>query len=174
MSGAPKITRAELREYQRTGRLPERLIDKLAADQQKKREREAVVAKAGHKKDPLKKLLLDLAILKLPAPVAEFEFHPTRGWRFDRAWPKYKIAIEYNGIFGAKNASHASVGKLMRDYRKVTEAQLHGWLVLLVDGASVTKEALDWVERAFRLRGYKCKETTNQNRRGQASPRVRR
>jgi len=33
----------------------------------------------------------------LPAPVKDFRFAKTRRWRFDRAWPEYKIAVELEG-----------------------------------------------------------------------------
>lgn len=33
----------------------------------------------------------------LPAPVKNFKFSKTRRWKFDRAWPDYKVAVELEG-----------------------------------------------------------------------------
>lgn len=100
----------------------------------------------------LSRFLFELTLLKLPQPETEFRFHDERQWRFDVAWPEQKIAVEYQGIFGKQNASHASLGGLMRDYRKFTEASLLGWTLILIDAESVNSgEAHGWVQRAFKL-----------------------
>lgn len=92
-----------------------------------------------------------LAEAGLPAPTREAYFALPRRWRIDFAYVEQKIAIEYQGIYGAKNASHASIAGLMRDYRKFTELSLRGWTLILIDANSVrTKEALQWVERALK------------------------
>lgn len=67
-------------------------------------------------------------------------------------WRPIKLAVEYNGIFGGEgeNASHSSVGGLMRDYRKLNEAVLLGWRVILIDAKSVADgDAVRWVELAY-------------------------
>lgn len=38
-----------------------------------------------------------LAVAGLPVPMTEFRFHPTRKWRFDYAWPLFKVALEIEG-----------------------------------------------------------------------------
>ncbi len=33
----------------------------------------------------------------LPKPAREYRFHRERRWRFDFAWPDYKVAVEVEG-----------------------------------------------------------------------------
>jgi hypothetical protein len=62
----------------------------------------------------------------------ELKFHPTRKWRFDVAIPALKIAAEYQGgIFLRRGGGHQTVGGMRRDWEKINEAQLMGWMVLL-------------------------------------------
>lgn len=40
-------------------------------------------------------------------PEKEYRFHPERRWRFDRAWPKQKVAVELEGArFGRPITCH--------------------------------------------------------------------
>lgn len=79
----------------------------------------------------------------MPEPIAEFQFHPTRRWRFDYAWPVVKVALEVEGgLYGRgkkcsvcgqrKGMGHSSVSGMLRDIEKYNEALLHGWRVLRV------------------------------------------
>jgi hypothetical protein len=112
-----------------------------------------LIARQQSEKGPKAAFLRQLAIAGISEPVREHVFAKPRRWRFDYCWPEMMIAVEYQGIFGARNTSHASVGNLKRDYRKFTEASLRGWLLILIDADSVqTGDALAWVERAVRLR----------------------
>jgi len=38
-----------------------------------------------------------LAVAGLPVPMTEFRFDETRRWRFDYAWPLFKVALEIEG-----------------------------------------------------------------------------
>src|SRR4051812_10049951 len=38
----------------------------------------------------------------LPKPIAEYRFHPERGWRFDFAWPAQLVALEIDGAVYAQ------------------------------------------------------------------------
>lgn len=110
---------------------------------------------------PKSDFLLQLRLAGLPLPThgdgcpnPELVFAPPRKWRWDWAYllPEVQVGIEYNGIFGPRNSSHASVANLMRDYRKWTEASLRGWVIILIDAKSVeTGEAVAWVERALKV-----------------------
>lgn len=70
----------------------------------------------------------------------EYQFLPTRRWRFDLAIPALKIAIEYQGHGqtgrakggkqGAHIGGHASITGLSGDCEKDLHALLHGWRVL--------------------------------------------
>ena len=67
----------------------------------------------------------------LPKPVMEYEFHPTRKWRFDFAWIRQMIALEVEG--GTFIAGRHSRGEGMRaDMEKYNAAATLGWRVLRV------------------------------------------
>ena len=96
-------------------------------------------------------LLCGTAIAGKPTP--EHRFHPVRRWRLDYAWPKQKVAIEYEGIVskGGKGKSrHATLLGYTEDASKYNHAQVLGWIVLrctalsrIDDIASVLVEALE-------------------------------
>lgn len=82
----------------------------------------------------------------------QFKFHHSRQWRFDFAWPRYKIAIDING--GTYNRGKHSRGPAQRnDYEKWSEASILGWMVLLVDSKDVSKRIhIDRIQRAIEAR----------------------
>lgn len=65
----------------------------------------------------------------LPAPVAEFRFHPTRRWRFDRAWPAHRVALEIDGGVWT-GGRHTRGGGWHKDTEKLNTAASMGWRVL--------------------------------------------
>ncbi|MBK8477775.1 MAG: hypothetical protein IPL39_16165 [Opitutaceae bacterium] len=71
---------------------------------------------------------------RLPNPVPEYKFHPTRGWRFDYAWPDAKIALEVEGgIWMAshgKKSRHFTGSGAKADMEKYNAAACLGWRVL--------------------------------------------
>lgn len=64
-----------------------------------------------------------------PGIVEEYRFHPTRRFRFDAAIPDKMIAIEYEGISGAKSR-HTTLTGYTKDCEKYNLAALMGWRVL--------------------------------------------
>ena len=65
----------------------------------------------------------------LPVPEFEWRFHPVRRWRFDLAWPSYKLALEVEG--GVWTGGRHSRGKgMVADMAKYNTATLMGWRVL--------------------------------------------
>lgn len=72
----------------------------------------------------------------------------------DWAWPEYLIAVEYQGgLYMKSQSGHRSIKGLRRDYEKVTEAQLLGWIVILIEPKTVRSgQALEWLENALALR----------------------
>lgn len=65
----------------------------------------------------------------LPLPKPEYVFHPTRGWRFDYAWPAQKIAVEIDG--GAwVSGRHTRGAGFIEDQRKRNAAAVLGWRCL--------------------------------------------
>ena len=67
--------------------------------------------------------------MKLPEPVPEFRFEPTRKWRFDWAWPEYQLALEVDGglfVLGGHNRG----AQIVKTMEKENEAQVQGWHIL--------------------------------------------
>lgn len=77
------------------------------------------------------KMNLDLIIaaLGIEKPVKEFRFHPKRRWKFDYAWPKKKIALEYEGLFSVKSR-HITIKGYSDDCEKYSVAAIMGWKVI--------------------------------------------
>lgn len=59
----------------------------------------------------------------------EFYFHETRRWRFDWAFAKVKIAVEFEGVM-SKKSRHTTVTGYTGDAEKYNAAQQLGWVVL--------------------------------------------
>ena len=70
----------------------------------------------------------------LPAPVREYQFHPTRRWRFDFAWPVQKVAVEIDGLVYGGQGGHQTVEGVLGDCEKYEAALLAGWRVYRVPG----------------------------------------
>lgn len=86
---------------------------------------------------------------KLPEPVREFRFHPTRRWRFDFAWPSERLAVEVEG--GLHDyGRHQRPESFERDAEKYNEAALLGWRVLRVTASHISSgKAIEWITRAL-------------------------
>src|SRR5512138_3872676 len=65
----------------------------------------------------------------LPAPAREYRFHPRRRWRFDFAWPLYKVAVEVDGGIYCRGR-HVRGSGFEKDAEKRNAAVLAGWRVL--------------------------------------------
>jgi len=69
----------------------------------------------------------------LPLPQPEYNFSPTRGWRFDYAWIDRKIAVEVEGgIWRRGGGAHSHPQNIERDIEKYNAAAVLGWRVLRV------------------------------------------
>lgn len=67
----------------------------------------------------------------LPTPIPEYEFHPTRKWRFDYAIPQWKVGIEIEGgIWRQGGGAHSHPSNIMRDIEKYNAAAVQGWRIL--------------------------------------------
>ena len=62
-------------------------------------------------------------------PMQEHRFHPTRRWRFDYAWPDFKVALEVEGGVWTRGR-HTRGSGFVRDIEKYNEAHRLGWRVL--------------------------------------------
>lgn len=84
----------------------------------------------------------------LPVPVAEYKFHETRKWRFDWLFDGV-VALEIQGALFS-GGRHTRGAALLSEYQKLNEAQLAGFVVLLVTPEQVeTGEAFALVRRAL-------------------------
>jgi very-short-patch-repair endonuclease len=95
-----------------------------------------------------------IRVAKLPPPAREWKFHhPSRGWRFDFAWPDLLVAVEVEGAIHACGRHTRGVGFEV-DCVKYNEAALLGWTVLRVTDSQIESlAALRWIERALHLPG---------------------
>ena len=77
----------------------------------------------------------------------EYQFHPTRKWRFDFAWPLEKFAVEIEG--GVWSGGRHTRGKgFIEDCIKYNEAVMLGWRVIRVTTEMVESgEAMAYIER---------------------------
>lgn len=86
----------------------------------------------------------------LPAPVLEFRFHPERKWRFDAAWPEWRVAVEIEGGVW-KMGRHQRPRGFQADLDKYNYAAIIGWFVLRFSVKDVeTGNAIDAIEKLFR------------------------
>lgn len=85
--------------------------------------------------------IYNLIVPKIPKPVPEYKFHPTRRWKIDFAWPEVKLAVEIEGgIFGIGKpcplckrrsvGAHTSIQRLKSDLEKYNALALAGWRLL--------------------------------------------
>lgn len=92
-------------------------------------------------------LVQQVSWAKLPAPVTELRFHPSRRWRFDCAWPDRKLAVEVEGGVFVQGRHSRGLG-MEKDTEKYAEAAILGWTVLRVTPRQVKSgQALNWIER---------------------------
>lgn len=99
--------------------------------------------------DPERYLSVVLRWAGVPAPEPEHRFHPERRWRFDLAWPAFKLGVEVEGGVWT-SGRHSRGAGFEADCAKYNEATLAGWRVLRVTPAMIEDgRALAWIERAL-------------------------
>ena len=85
-------------------------------------------------------------------PVREHQFHPTRKWRFDFAFPDDMLAVE---IEGGVNGRHHRFSGFAKDAEKYNAAALLGWRVLRFTTSMVMSgEAINTTRKALGLPDY--------------------
>lgn len=70
------------------------------------------------------------------APQCEYQFHPTRKWRFDFAFVDRMCAVECEGAVWT-NGRHTRGSGFVADMEKYNAAAALGWFVFRFDGAAV-------------------------------------
>jgi hypothetical protein len=83
----------------------------------------------------------------LPPPVLQYEIVDLNGqtWRFDFAWPEYRVAAEYDGIDW-----HSGPAALLRDRRRGVAVQDLGWVVVPILAEDVRHRPVELVARIER------------------------
>lgn len=64
----------------------------------------------------------------IETPAKEFRFHPERRWRFDYAWPNWRVAVEIEGGIWNRGA-HVRGAHFLSDCEKYNSAGKIGWRV---------------------------------------------
>ena len=95
----------------------------------------------------------------LPPFETEYVFANSIGrrWRFDFAWPQYKLALEIEGLIVMRiggelvcKGRHASIGGFKDDCEKYAWATIFGWRVMRFEQSQVKdKTAIDMAVRAL-------------------------
>ena len=89
----------------------------------------------------------------IPLPTPEHKFCADRRWRFDRAWPEYKVSLEKEGGVWARGR-HVRPAGYLGDMDKYNRAALDGWIVLRFDTRRwMSSEMFDAVLCGLRQRG---------------------
>lgn len=118
-------------------------------------------------------LQMQCKALKLPIPVTEFIFHPTRKWRIDYYFANHvsnrtmqhfvreaPLAVEIEGGIWIKGKSgrggaHSLPSNIVRDMEKSNEMQIMGISLLRFQPEQIkTGEAALTIKRWFMSRGY--------------------
>lgn len=80
--------------------------------------------------NPAEKKLIEEVLCRTQLDCSpEYRFHPTRKWRLDLAWPEVRVAVEIQGGVYVRG-KHVQGDGAEKDYEKLNEAQLLGWIVL--------------------------------------------
>jgi very-short-patch-repair endonuclease len=102
-------------------------------------------------------LLAKMKYCRLPTPETEYRFLEDRKYRFDAAYPHFKVAIECEGGIW-NNGRHVRGTGFQKDAVKYNRAAIDGWCVLRFTAESIKdNSALDMIEEALRKRGWKPK-----------------
>ena len=74
-----------------------------------------------------------------PEPEHEYRFAPPRRWRFDRAWPGVRVALEIEG------RGHSQWNRYHADIEKYNTAAVLGWTVLRISFLHVQDDDVTWL-----------------------------
>ena len=84
---------------------------------------------------------------------AELKFHPVRKWRFDYAFPEYRVAVEVDGgvwTYGRHNSAKGYIN----DMEKLNTAASMGWLVLrITPDQRFYSSTIDFIKESMKASG---------------------
>lgn len=109
------------------------------------------------------KIAETLRVLELSiGMVRQFQFHPTRKWAADFAWPKHMLLVEYDGLIlnneGGRcvvRGGHATVTGIRNDHEKLNAAQMCGYTMLRYEAQAVREGRIyNDIDAVLRARGY--------------------
>lgn len=89
----------------------------------------------------LDKQFVFFALLKasgIPVPEAEYRITPKRKFRWDYAWPQYRLTLEVQGGIWSGGA-HGRGWGIKRDMEKSNIAAMHGWRCLFCEPGDLGK-----------------------------------
>ena len=96
--------------------------------------------KKGHKSQLEDSFYHELDLFKVPLPLRNHMFHPTRKWALDFAWPEWKIAVEiHGGIFAPNRGGHNRGAYMEETFSKINEAIRIGWRVFTFGPSQVRR-----------------------------------
>lgn len=96
----------------------------------------------------------------------EYQFHPTREWRLDFAWPVHKVACEIEG--GAfSGGRHTRGAGFTQDCEKYNAATLHGWGLLRFTPQMLEADPETCIEQVITLLGGRTMEDGSETYTGQ-------
>src|SRR5260364_269901 len=79
---------------------------------------------------------LRVRVAQLPEPQREYRFDAMRRWKFDFAWPNWKIAVECEGGIGTQGRHTRALG-VEADCSKYNAATVQRWRVLRLTAGMV-------------------------------------
>lgn len=85
---------------------------------------------------------------RVPSPYCEYQFAHPRRWRFDFAWPGYRVALEVEGAVWTRGR-HTRGSGFLADIEKYNAACMHGWRVLRCTPSTIA-EGMDAVVACLR------------------------
>ena len=74
------------------------------------------------------RLVLQMRAHGLPTPEREYRFDDVRKWRFDFAWPDFRVAVEVDGATWSSGRHNRGAG-YEADAEKINAATALGWRV---------------------------------------------
>lgn len=99
--------------------------------------------------------------LGIPKPRAEVQFHSTRKWRFDYAWPQYRVALEIEGgVF--TGGRHTSGAGFVKDAEKYNYAACMGWAIIrCMPRTLCTGDTMAFIKQAIQVQIPKVSNNPN-------------